>query len=197
MRKILIVVDMQNDFVTGSLGSAEAQAIVPKVIQKIKDQYDMIDESPFHSSVIFTVDTHGDNYLNSLEGQYLPVKHCHARTEGHELIPEIIELIDTKIGVPLAEINKRTFGYEYWKAIIDNIFQSNAIFYPKDNDSFEIELVGLCTDICVVSNALALRMFYPNVKITVDASCCAGVTPEKHAAALEVMKSCQIEVINE
>lgn len=172
MRKILIVVDMQNDFVNGTLGSAEAQAIVPNVVEKVRT-WDPND-------LYFTRDTHYPQYLATLEGKYLPVKHCVYQTNGWQIIDELLPYAEESLQI----INKETFGCEAW---------GNMYFGPE----FEFEVVGLCTDICVVSNALALRMFYPDVKITVDASCCAGVTPEKHLAALEVMKSCQIEVINE
>jgi nicotinamidase-related amidase len=174
MRKILIVVDMQNDFVTGSLGSAEAQAIVPNVVEKVRTW------DP--NNLYFTLDTHHSNYKETLEGKYLPVEHCVWGTNGWKLIDELFSYVEEDSQL----IDKYTFGFEGW-----------GRKYFDDYDDVEFELVGLCTDICVVSNALALRMFYPNAKITVDASCCAGVTPEKHLAALEVMKSCQIEVINE
>lgn len=178
MRKVLIVVDMQNDFVNGSLGSQEAQAIVPNVVEKVKN---------WDSDIYFTRDTHFLPYLNTLEGQKLPVVHCIVNTEGWRIIPELNDYACNRTGNHNCKkiIDKYTFGYNEW----------NQHF--ADHEEFEFELCGLCTDICVVSNALALRMFYPNAKITVDASCCAGVSPEKHAAALEVMKSCQIEVINE
>lgn len=173
MRKILIVVDMQNDFVTGSLGSAEAQAIVPNVVEKVRT-WDPND-------LYFTRDTHYPGYLDEvLEGKYLPVEHCFYQTDGWQIIDELLPYVEEDSQL----IDKNTFGFEGW---------AHMYFGPV----IEFELVGLCTDICVVSNALALRMFYPDVKITVDASCCAGVTSEKHLAALEVMKSCQIEVINE
>ena len=171
MRKVLIVVDIQRDFVDGSLGSPEAQAIVPKVVEKVKN---------FDGEVFFTRDTHHDNYFVTLEGSKLPILHCVENTDGWQIIDELLPYIKHRYNV----IDKYTFGYKGW----------NLIFNTED---IEFELSGLCTDICVISNALALRMFYPNAKITVDASCCAGVTPEKHAAALEVMKSCQIDVINE
>lgn len=176
MRKVLIVVDMQNDFVSGSLGSPEAQAIVPNVVNKIQ-------EYP-REDVYFTLDTHTNCYLDSLEGKYLPIQHCVRATAGWQLIPEI-QKYNT---IARNHIEKHTFGNELW---------GEKFGYQDGGKTIEFELCGLCTDICVVSNALALRMFYPDAKITVDASCCAGVTPEKHAAALEVMKSCQIEVINE
>lgn len=174
MRKILIVIDMQNDFVTGSLGSKEAQAIVPNVVNKIKC-------CPLDTTLIFTRDTHFENYLSSLEGTMLPVIHCQYETEGWEIIPELSEYVSKSKYV----FDKCTFGYEDWNR------------YFAGAESVEFELCGLCTDICVVSNALALRMFYPNAKITVDASCCAGVTPESHQAALTTMKMCQINVIGE
>lgn len=173
MRKILIVVDMQNDFVDGALGSAEAQAIVPNVVEKVRTW------DP--NNLYFTRDTHYPDYLATLEGKYLPVEHCIHQTDGWQIIDELLPYIEEDSQL----IDKNTFGFEGW---------AHMYFGPGP---IEFELVGLCTDICVVSNALALRMFYPDVKITVDASCCAGVTPEKHLAALEVMKSCQIEVINE
>lgn len=174
MRKILIVVDMQNDFVHGVLGSAEARAIIPNIIEKIRS-------AGAEDKVILTRDTHSADYTNSLEGKYLPVEHCIKGTEGWQIIPELLDLEANGV------VNKYTFGYRDWP----------EIFEFEDIDELEFELCGVCTDICVVSNTLALRMFYPDAKITVDASCCAGVTPEKHKAALEVMKSCQIEVINE
>lgn len=178
MKKILIVVDMQNDFVTGPLGSPEARAIVPKISEKITDALRNED------SVIFTRDTHYYNYLKSNEGKHLPVEHCIKNTYGWEIISDL--------DVPLCQhIDKLTFGYIYWGGLTDIRLPYNR------GENVEIELVGVCTDICVVSNALILKADYPEAKIKVDASCCAGVTPEKHAAALEVMKSCQIEVINE
>lgn len=177
MRKVLIVVDMQNDFITGALGSAEAQAIVPNVVEKVKG---------FEGDIYFTRDTHFDDYMNTLEGQKLPVPHCINGTEGWSIIKELNDYACNRTDEVVSKgiMDKFTFGYKDWR-------QTFRL------DEFEFELCGVCTDICVISNALALRMFYPDAKITVDASCCAGVTPEKHAAALEVMKSCQIEVINE
>ena len=169
-RKTLIVIDMQNDFVTGCLGSTEAVAIVENVKAKIQQYRDS------GNHVIFTRDTHDTNYLNTNEGKHLPVAHCIAKTNGWEIIPEL-EAIEGEC------LNKRTFGYLYW----DKMFGFEG----------EIELVGVCTDICVVSNALILKAQFPEIDITVDASCCAGVTPESHKAALETMKMCQINVINE
>ncbi len=177
MKKVLIVVDMQTDFITGTLGSKEAQAIVANVKKKI-DEY-----MSGNHRIIFTRDTHRKNYLETFEGKNLPVEHCIFATEGWQIIPE---LRDCCRYYPECEsVNKITFGYSDWKQLLGNV------------DEYEIELVGVCTDICVISNALVLRMMYPSWNITVDASCCAGVTPEKHKAALEVMKSCQINVIGE
>ena len=180
MRKVLIVVDMQNDFITGALGSTEAQAIVPNVVEKVKNFKG--------EEIFFTRDTHHSDYFDTLEGINLPVLHCIQGSKGWQIIDALTPYIQHNYQV----INKLTFGYENWK---------NYLHLDEDEYEFglglEFELCGVCTDICVVSNALALRMLYPNAKITVDASCCAGVTPEKHAAALEVMKSCQIDVINE
>lgn len=166
--KTLIVIDMQNDFIDGSLGTKEAQLIVPNVKKKIKEYKTRGDR------VIFTKDTHNKQYLNTTEGKHLPVEHCIKGTYGWD--------IADGLGNPGDEcIEKPTFGYTDWT------------WY----DFEEIELVGLCTDICVVSNALILKAMYPNSTITVDASCCAGTSIEAHNAALSVMKSCQIEIINE
>lgn len=168
MKKTLIVVDMQNDFVDGSLGTTEAQAIVANVKEKIKQYQSHGDE------IIFTRDTHHEDYLDTPEGKKLPVKHCVEGTHGWRIV-EGLE-------VPGAVfIDKPSFGWTHW---VDREFE-------------EIELVGLCTDICVVSNALILKATFPEVEITVDASCCAGVTPATHRAALDTMKMCQINIIGE
>lgn len=167
--KTLIVIDMQNDFIDGSLGTKEAQAIVPNVKKKIKEYKARGDR------VIFTKDTHDNRYLKTNEGKYLPVEHCIKGTYGWD--------IADGLGNPGDKcIEKTTFGYTNW-------------WYYDDFE--EIELVGLCTDICVVSNALILKATFPEINITVDASCCAGVTPESHQAALTTMKMCQINVIGE
>lgn len=169
MKKTLIVIDMQNDFISGSLGTKEAQAIVPNVKKKI-EEYDARGDL-----VVFTRDTHQNNYLSTNEGKHLPVEHCIENTYGWQICSEL----DWE---PRPTVDKLTFGNLSW----------NTFFNFE-----EVELVGLCTDICVVSNALILKAMYPEINITVDASCCAGVTPESHKAALLTMKMCQINVINE
>lgn len=165
MKKTLIVVDMQKDFIDGSLGTKEAEAIVENVKRKIASYQERGDE------IIFTRDTHQENYLDTNEGKHLPVVHCIEGTEGWK-IAEGLE-------VPGAiYIDKPSFGYMNW----------------KDYNLEEVELVGLCTDICVVSNALIIKAAYPEIRVSVDAGCCAGVTPESHKAALLTMKMCQVEV---
>lgn len=163
--KTLIVIDMQNDFIDGSLGTLEAVAIVENVKNKIAEYQRNGDE------IIFTRDTHKENYLETAEGKKLPVKHCIEGTHGWQiadvLMTEGAEIID-----------KPSFGYTGW----------------GDKSFEEIEIVGLCTDICVVSNALILKALFPEIKISVDSACCAGVTPETHNSALQTMKMCQIEV---
>ena len=172
MRKILIVVDMQKDFIDGALGTKEAQAIVPNVKKKIEEYKARGDE------IIFTRDTHLANYLETNEGKHLPVEHCIRKTQGWEIADGLV--VD---GSNI--IDKPTFGYTHWTD------------YIESEDFEEIEIVGLCTDICVVSNALILKAQFPEINITVDASCCAGVTPESHQAALTTMKMCQVSVIGE
>ena len=172
MKKLLIVIDMQNDFIDGALGTPEAQEIVEAVKEKIR--------SYPPEAVFATMDTHGPDYLTTQEGRMLPVAHCIRDTEGWAIRPEIAALL-TKAKV----FEKPTFG---------SVALAEAV--SKMEGLEEIELVGLCTDICVVSNALMLKAFLPEVTIRVDARCCAGVTPEKHHAALETMRSCQIEVVS-
>lgn len=170
MRETLIVVDMQNDFIDGTLGTKEAQAIVSNVAKKIKEYKDA------GKQVIFTRDTHSENYLEIYEGKHLPVTHCVKNTIGWQISDKLDFDIENDI-----LIDKPTFGWLNWK---DFGFES-------------VEICGLCTDICVVSNALIIRANYPEIDITIDASCCAGVTPDTHKAALATMKMCQIEVIGE
>lgn len=172
MRKLLVVVDMQNDFVDGALGTAEAVAIVPNVVEKMK-QYAPED-------IFVTYDTHTENYMETLEGKYLPVPHCIKGTSGFELNPQI-----DKAAEGATRVEKPTFGSE-------NL--ANIIYEISKTEQVEIELVGLCTDICVVSNALLLKAKMPETDIYVDPSCCAGVTPATHEAALATMKMCQIQM---
>ncbi len=172
MRKILIVIDMQNDFIDGSLGTKEAAAIVPAVLEKIRS-FDPED-------VFATRDTHPENYLQTQEGRNLPVEHCIKGSTGWQIRPEIAERIrDDHV------FDKETFG---------SVEMAEYFRNRNQKEEFELELIGLCTDICVVSNALLLKAYMPEVKISVDPACCAGVTPEKHEAALETMRSCQIQV---
>ena len=178
--KVLVVVDMQNDFITGSLGTPEAQAIVPNVKKKIEEYRKNGD------MIVFTRDTHQEDYLLTKEGSKLPVEHCIENTWGWEIADE---LRDEATGV--AFVNKPTFGSV---VLCDLITSLEADCKPTDVIE-EIELVGLCTDICVVSNALLLKtVFYDTLDISVDATCCAGVTPETHEAALKTMAMCQINV---
>ena len=177
--KTLIVVDMQKDFIDGALGTSEAVAIVPNVKKKISEYIERGDQ------VIFTRDTHSEDYLNTHEGKNLPVVHCVKDSEGWQ--------IPSDIDVPTCEhIDKGAFGWDMWGYYISN----SGKVIPRGNLE-EIEIIGLCTDICVVSNALILRAVYPESEITVDASCCAGVTPETHKAALDTMRCCQIKIIGE
>ena len=174
MKKILIVIDMQNDFIDAALGTKEAVAVVEAVKQKI--------HSYPGKDVIATMDTHDENYMNTQEGALLPVPHCIKGTKGWEIRPDIAALL-----TEAAVYEKPTFGCTRLAADLTKL---------SEKEDIELELVGLCTDICVVSNALLLKASMPEVKISVDASCCAGVTPEKHQAALETMRSCQIHVSN-
>lgn len=172
--KTLVVIDMQNDFITGPLGTPEAQAIVPKVRAKIEEYKQHMDY------IFYTKDTHYANYLETSEGKKLPVEHCIVDTCGFNIEDSLYDGY-----YPMGEIiNKETFGYHDWGS------------YALEKDE-SIEIVGVCTDICVVSNALILKANFPESNIIVDASCCAGTTPENHKAALQVMKSCQINVIGE
>lgn len=175
-RKFLIVVDMQKDFIDGSLGTAEAQAIVPAAAAYIRACRDT------GYTVIATLDTHEENYLETAEGKKLPVRHCIRGTEGWALNPVIREAAE---GCVLLE--KPTFGSVRLPGIIAENLQPG--------DRLTVDLIGLCTDICVVSNTLLLKAAFPEAAIRVKADCCAGVTPEKHAAALETMASCQIDLI--
>lgn len=169
--KFLIVVDMQKDFIDGSLGTREAEAIVPAVVKKIRE---------WDGIVVATRDTHQPDYMQTQEGKFLPVEHCIEGTDGWQINPDVQQALDERNA---QVINKPTFGSV---ALSMMLMQCGVT---------EIQLVGLCTDICVVSNALLLKANMPEVPISVDATCCAGVTPEKHDAALETMRSCQITIL--
>lgn len=174
MKNILVVVDIQNDFVDGALGTPEAAAIINNAANKIKN---------FGGDIFVTYDTHFDNYMDTLEGKKLPVPHCIKGTDGWKLNSKIAEALN---GKKYKEIEKLTFGStDLPKAVKEVIGDEKA----------EITLIGLCTDICVVSNALLLKANFLDAEICVDSSCCAGVTPDTHNAALDTMRCCQINVI--
>ena len=179
MRNILIVVDMQNDFIDGSLGTKEAQGIVTSVAEKIRN---------FEGDIYGTLDTHEEDYLSTQEGKNLPVKHCICGEDGWALNSVVMQAIaETK-----AEVHnfcrKNTFGSMELAQMLKEAYEGQEV---------EIELIGLCTDICVISNALILKAVFPEIDIIVDASCCAGVTPETHRASLTAMKACQVNIIGE
>ncbi|WP_286153021.1 cysteine hydrolase family protein [Sporofaciens musculi] len=172
---VLVVVDMQNDFIDGALGTKEAAAIVPKVVEKIQN---------FDGEILYTRDTHEENYLDTQEGKKLPVAHCIKGTKGWELHPKIEALRKEE------PIDKPSFGSPHLGSLLrsmDDKYKSSA-----KGGIEAITFVGLCTDICVISNAMIAKAFLPEVPIIVDPSCCAGVTPESHKNALEAMKMCQI-----
>lgn len=174
MQNILVVVDMQNDFIDGALGTKEAVAIVPFVKEKIEK---------FEGKIIFTRDTHFENYMETQEGKNLPVPHCIKGTQGWEIRAELMEFCKED------PIDKLTFGSsELGKLLVEE---------NKVNTIETITFIGLCTDICVISNVMIAKAFLPEVKIIVDAACCAGVSPETHKNALEAMKICQVAVENE
>ena len=173
--KYLIVVDMQNDFITGSLGTKEAEAILPKVIEKVKN---------YDGTVIYTKDTHQADYMATQEGKNLPVEHCIEGSWGWMLADEL-----EKLSAGHKVFNKPTFGST---ELAKYLVEENAKEVIE-----EIELCGLCTDICVISNAFVIKANLTEVPVTVDASCCAGVTPESHLNALAAMKMCQVKVCNE
>lgn len=173
MKRFLIVVDMQKDFVDGALGTPEAVAIVPAVCDRIR---------AFDGEIIVTYDTHPDTYLATAEGKKLPVVHCVEDTDGWQL--------DTQVAQALAEkeylaVRKPTFGSTDLPFLVHSI---------AGEEEFDVTLIGLCTDICVVSNALLLKAHFPEVSIAVESTLCAGVTPETHTAALQTMRMCQIDV---
>lgn len=172
MKKILIAVDLQNDFIDGALGTAEAQNIVRNAIDKIKTYP--------KENIYATRDTHSEDYMQTNEGRHLPVKHCIKGSKGWEINSDIEKALE---GAHI--IDKPTFGSTELAELLKN---------ENEKEPLEIELIGLCTDICVVSNALLLKAYMPEVSISVDSACCAGVTPESHEKALDTMKMCQIDV---
>ena len=173
MSKAIIVVDMQNDFVTGSLGTEEAQEMLPRLVEKLEENIDKKSVD-----IIFTQDTHKEDYLQTQEGKFLPVVHCIKGTDGWEIVPELQKFIPHSRIV----VEKKSFGSTRLPSLLK----------PYE----EVEFVGVCTDICVVSNALLLKAFYPEQLVSVDAACCAGTTPEAHQKALDVMKNCQCKIYN-
>ncbi len=173
MQDILIVIDMQNDFISGPLGSEEAASIVPNVIKKIEG---------FKGGVMFTRDTHHENYLQTQEGKNLPIVHCIKGTEGWELHPQIEKLRKCE------PIDKPTFGSIELGQILKSL--------DKENKIRKIVLIGVCTDICVISNAMIIKSSLPDAEIIVDASCCASSSKENHLTALKAMELCQIKIEN-
>ena len=174
MQTVLVVVDMQNDFIDGALGTKEAVAIVDNVRKKIEG---------FEGTVLFTRDTHYEDYMDTQEGGNLPVPHCIKGTKGWEIREELEALRTTEA------IDKVTFGSSKLPEVLHKMHEENPIE--------SITFVGLCTDICVISNVMVTKAFLPEVPIIVDAACCAGVTPESHKNALDAMKVCQVKVENE
>ena len=187
--KILCLVDLQNDFIDGVLGTPEAQAIVPRVVEKLNNT------NMRETLVLFTKDTHYDDYLDTLEGKMLPVPHCIENTPGWSINKEISSVFDNTGSklvcstdkIKKSRIYKHTFGSDDLREFL----------VAHKDEIEEVEFCGLCTSICVLSNVIMARQTLPNTRILVDASCCACVTPESHKHALEAMKMCQIEVINE
>ena len=170
--KVLVVVDMQNDFVEGALGTKEACAIVPDVVKMIEG---------FDGKIVATRDTHMENYMDTQEGKFLPVVHCVKGTPGWELVPPIKELCEAG---GYRQYEKPTFGSVELARDLKEQYDAGKLS--------SVELIGVCTDICVISNALLIKAFMPELPVSVDPACCAGVTKEKHEAALETMRSCQI-----
>lgn len=174
MKKLLVVIDMQNDFIDGALGSREAVDILPLVVDKVRN---------FAGRVLFTRDTHFNNYLDTQEGRNLPVKHCIKDSPGWQIHAQLQPYVQEE------PINKLSFGSS---ELAIRLAEEN-LRQPIDC----ITLIGLCTDICVIANAMTIKSFLPEVRIQVDARCCAGVTPVSHQQALQAMKACQIEIIHE
>lgn len=182
-KKILVVVDMQNDFITGALKNDEALKIIPNVEKKLKDALDNGDE------IIFTMDTHEKDYLETEEGKNLPVTHCIDKTNGWEICSELRSIYEKgEYQDRIRFISKETFGSKKLGEYIEEI--------GRDAEISQIELVGICTDICVISNALLSKAYAPNVPVYVDAACCAGVTPTSHDTAIAAMEACHIHINN-
>ena len=196
--KAIVIIDMQNDFVTGPLGSPEAQAIVPTICKRVVEIAEGCEEAPL---VLFTKDTHYEDYLNTQEGKNLPIPHCIINTPGWSIVKDISSTIDYSNRLFRSYSTPTIIKGRIWKETFGSVKLAELIRhfnYQKEESVIdEVIFMGVCTDICVVSNALLTKAYNPELLITVDASCCAGVTPEKHVAALETMKSCQINVINE
>ena len=172
MKRCLVVIDMQNDFITGSLRNEEGIKIVPLVVERVKEAL-----KDNREDLIFTKDTHDDNYLKTQEGTKLPIKHCIKDTWGHDICDELKPFVEYAKVV----VNKNSFGYKDLPLYISQ--------YEK------VTLVGLCTDICVISNAMLIKAFYPEIKIEIEAKYCAGVTPKAHEIALQAMQNCQFDII--
>lgn len=182
-KKILVIVDMQEDFVTGVLGTPEAQAIVPRIIKKLQKN------GKNYSAILLTKDAHNKNYEKTLEGKKLPVPHCIEGTDGYRVMSDIYKEVEElrKTGVTVKNFKKHTFAS-------DKLVEYLTAMVLVNNKNIEIEIIGVCTDICVVSNALTIRATLPNTVISVDAKCCAGTSIKAHNAALRVMNSCQIDI---
>ena len=174
MGKLLVIVAFQNDFISGSLGTPEARGIIQKMVEKAKN---------WDGDIVCTEDTHYSDYLKTNEGKHLPVAHCILGTNGHLINSDLRKILEERIDVHY--LTKNTFG------------STKLVEFVSDGKYDYVELVGLCTDICVISNALLLKAFFPEITIAVDPSCCAGVTPESHKEALDTMKMCQIDMIGD
>lgn len=197
--EFLVIVDMQNDFTSGSLGSEEARAIVPNVaafLTKFLEEHGK-------SRVIFTKDTHEKNYLETSEGRHLPVEHCILGTDGWNIVPELGQIVFSytkrhpEDQASVLVVEKPAFGSVELPEIMTEMgarFEDCAADDRLDGEGVVIHLMGLCTDICVVSNALLLKAHFPEARVMLHRSCCAGTTKEAHEAALTVMKSCQLEI---
>ncbi|MGM9581338.1 MAG: cysteine hydrolase family protein [Anaerovibrio sp.] len=172
MKKLYVVVDMQKDFIDGSLGTKEAQEMLPRMAERLAEL-----QASEETDIVFTMDTHGSDYLETQEGKNLSVQHCVKGTDGWQIAEVLQEFAEKAVAI----VEKPSFGYTGWQEI--------AAGYD------EITLGGLCTDICVISNAMLLKAFFPEIKIRIDSTCCAGVTAESHINALNAMKMCQMEII--